>query len=887
MDQTTKKGRYFIFYTISFLVALCAAFIYFPWYHKSFVWKFDGLYQHYNALVYYGKYLREIARNLIQNHTLTLPMWDMSIGYGSDVITTLNYYVLGDPLCLLSAFVPSAYTEYLYGFLICLRLYLAGLAFGVFCRYKGSETVPTIIGSLAYAFCGFALFASMRHPSFANPMIYLPVILYAINRIFDRKSPALYILMITIAAVSNFYFFYMIGILIVIYTIIEYILRFQRIRVKELLSWIGKFTGYSIIGVGMSLFTLLPVIMSVMGTDRMSAVHYIPKLYQTSFYKGLFADFLGSDFLMASPRFWTVLGFIPLALLTLIVMFSQIRKNLSLKIWFLVLTIITLVPFLGHVMNGFSYVSNRWGWGYAFVICYIMTMLLPELSRLTVMQGILMVIGCAVYAGLCYRFQITWTLHTRVSLCILGILVLVSILASFKLIHRKLVPVIYLLSTFVGIGVNAYFLYSPQQTDYIGTFRDQGYPIKAITTDSQSEIMHQIEDPGLYRYDQFGNTARENTAMQQRLYGTDYYFSITNGAISEYFEDLRAHMIMEWMFDHLDTRSIMDRLAAVKYFIVNKGASKYTPYSYDFKVTENDRYELYESEDVLPFGYTYENAIAKEQYESYNTVQKQQALLQGVVTDSEATEKLTLCKPVFDEVTPKIKIKTSKNIVMDGNTIEVYKAKSKISISFTPTEKSEVYLLFDNVRYEGEATNFSFKASMDGIDKKIPVYTYRNSFYSGKDDFLCNLGYFDSCSGKIKLEFPVAGVYSMENITVVCQPMEKINGYVENLGKEVLEDISFGTNQVSGKIHTSTDKFLLMPIAYSKGWKAMVDGVEVPVYRANGMFFGCNLTAGSHDVVFTYSTPYLKTGIILTVLFMIIFIILLAGIRIIMVDKVF
>ena len=45
-------------------------------------------------------------------------MWDMNIGYGSDILTTLHYYVIGDPLTLLSVFVPADKTEVLYEVLI-------------------------------------------------------------------------------------------------------------------------------------------------------------------------------------------------------------------------------------------------------------------------------------------------------------------------------------------------------------------------------------------------------------------------------------------------------------------------------------------------------------------------------------------------------------------------------------------------------------------------------------------------------------------------------------------------------------------------------------------------------------------------------------------------
>lgn len=99
------------------------------------IWNGDGLGQHYIALTYYGKYLRGIVGELFSNGNFTLPLWDFSIGYGGDILTTFNYYVIGDPLNLLSILVPASKTEYLYSFLVLLRLYLAGISFSMYCRY--------------------------------------------------------------------------------------------------------------------------------------------------------------------------------------------------------------------------------------------------------------------------------------------------------------------------------------------------------------------------------------------------------------------------------------------------------------------------------------------------------------------------------------------------------------------------------------------------------------------------------------------------------------------------------------------------------------------------------------------------------------------------------
>lgn len=91
---------------------------------QSFIQYGDTLKQHYPFLVYYGRWLRQAARCVLTG--AAVPTWDFSIGYGADIITTLSYYGLGDPLDLLAAFVPGRWTEQLLEGLIVLRLYLAG-----------------------------------------------------------------------------------------------------------------------------------------------------------------------------------------------------------------------------------------------------------------------------------------------------------------------------------------------------------------------------------------------------------------------------------------------------------------------------------------------------------------------------------------------------------------------------------------------------------------------------------------------------------------------------------------------------------------------------------------------------------------------------------------
>lgn len=57
---------------------------------------------------------------------------------------------------------------------------------------------------------------------------------------------------------------------------------------------------------------------------------------------------------------------------------------------------------------------------------------------------------------------------------------------------------------------------------------------------------------------------------------------------------------------------------------------------------------------------------------------------------------------------------------------------------------------------------------------------------------------------------------------------------------------------------------LVTNIPYSTGWQAYVDGQAVPTEKVNVGFIGIPLPAGDHTIEFSYQTPFLKLGIVLT-----------------------
>ena len=82
-------------------------------------------------------------------------------------------------------------------------------------------------------------------------------------------------------------------------------------------------------------------------------------------------------------------------------------------------------------------------------------------------------------------------------------------------------------------------------------------------------------------------------------------------------------------------------------------------------------------------------------------------------------------------------------------------------------------------------------------------------------------------------------------------------------GKDI---ILYETNNVM--IETISDKSSLMILTdvYYPGWKALIDGVETKVYRADGLVRAVFVPEGNHTVEFVYLPESYSTGIIISVI---------------------
>lgn len=358
-----------------------------------------------------------MLRQFRETQVLRIPAFTLRMGYGEDLYTTLAYYVIGDPFSLPAVFVPEQYLLLFHDLMLMARFFLAGVTFSAYSFYMGKRSRAGVLaGALVYVFNGFTL-SGMRHHYFLNPFIFFPLLLIGCERIFRKKKPGLFIFMVFLSAVSNFYFFYMMVLMTVLYAV------WRSLRLRGLRQFGGvlldglSFLWYGLLGTLLSSFLFLPVVLRFLQDPRTADEKQIPLLWPLKYYQNFVDSFLsnGSSALAES---WTYMGFGAVAAFCVLFIFAQRKKHFDQKAAFLGLTALLLTPAAGYVLNGFSYPANRWMWAYALLIGTMTASAVAEISEAgagTLLKA-LVLLGAVI--AVCVGWHYTFSRETALDVII-------------------------------------------------------------------------------------------------------------------------------------------------------------------------------------------------------------------------------------------------------------------------------------------------------------------------------------------------------------------------------------------------------------------------------------------------------------------------------------
>ena len=879
-------------------------------------------------------------KGLFNDHRLTLPMFEWSLGEGSDILTTLHCYVIGDPLNLFVVFFPERYLWIAYDVLILLRLYLAGLVFSKLCFEQGIRNKYGIIaGALTYVFCFWGLYAATRHFYFANPMIYFPMIIIGIERVLKGKRPWWLVLSVFLSALSNFYFFYMIVVLTVVYVLIRLTFLFRK-NIREYALMLFKIGFFCFWGTSLASVILLPMFFATISVDRVGADYALSLFYPLRYYSGLPSQLLTGN---NGAEYWVVLGFSSIVFPAVCLLFKR-KEHSVIKALHIVAAIFICFPIFGKVLNGFSYVTNRWCWGISLLCAFTVSLMWTKLLTMSWEECRFVGICSTLYIIICFAFKYSRNEKTFESIAI--VLVILLVLSNNHgdnevRISRNRQFAVVLLTVF-SILTQAFSLYSFQSENYISEFatvaeideihNNDARVIRLLDEDNSQE------SNGIFRYS--GDSAAsitKNAGLYWDVSSTAFFWSISNPYVTEFREAMNIRESNSYSYLGYDDRAALLELAANKYYMTTSIHSP-VPYGYSFlqsvdigeerteaaitnlseemgidpsELTEDQinaisrytskRYVVYMNESPLPLTYSYDNAVSESFLESLNGVERQEVMLQAVVIDGPF-----VYTPVLTSASLDYQMQCDgTGVTVVGNSFIVTQKNATVKFVIDESDEGELYVLWNGFEFSGlsaydlyfgteindpnglysmtrwhllpentresvlqehmfwtapKAVSINIQAP-NGITKLLQYYTPEKGAYSGRHDFIVNMGYYADGINTLTFTFPTTGIYTFTNLELIRQPYTNYDHQLELLRENTLQNVQITTDCLTGQISLDKDKWLCFAIPYSDGWTAYIDDQKTDLYRANIQYMAIHIDAGNHNIKLKYQTPMLSYGI--------------------------
>ena len=172
------------------------------------------------------------------------------------------------------------------------------------------------------------------------------------------------------------------------------------------------------------------------------------------------------------------------------------------------------------------------------------------------------------------------------------------------------------------------------------------------------------------------------------------------------------------------------------------------------------------------------------------------------------------------------------------------------SYAVTLPEDGEYYAFLNSTKIEEVTVNWpSRKKTFDNLDRR----------------YLMELGY---CHEGDLIRFTTDETEKELPVTVCRFDYDALSEVYDKLSQYPLEITEIRDGYIDGKISVDTEALgypsnrgmIFLSIPYDEGWKVMVDGEEVMIYKGFNAFLSFYLSSGEHEITMRYLPRGLKAG---------------------------
>lgn len=785
--------------------------------------------------------------------------WNWSTDLGSAFIPSYSFYTLGSPFFWLTLPFPSEIVPYLMGPLLILKFGCAALTAYLFIRRFTHTPFAAQLGALLYAFSGFSIY-NIFFNHFHEAIIIFPLLLLSLELLVTENKRGYFAITVALSALINYFFFF--G--MVIFTIIYWFIRIISGAYKFKFSRFASIIIEAVIGVALAAVLLLPSLKMVMGNSRVSnlLIGWSGITYgKEQIYLNIIECFFFPPDIPARPVFfpgadvkWSSLGgWFPVFSMTAVLGFCKSKSGHWIKRLLCVCAVMAFIPFLNSSFYAFnsSYYAR---WFYMpILIMALATALTIEDKEINWKSGIIttsiITLAFALVVGLFPQKvdgKITLGLYTdagtnntlyRDRFVIAVGIALISLLLCFllytirdlnkKLLFRRLAILFVCIITVVYSGI------------YLGQGSSHSYKKQTVMIDSLIEGNVELED-GNYRIDTFDCV--DNTGMYLGYPTINAFHSVVSPSIMEYYNfiGVKRDVASRPSREYFSIRSLL----SVKYllnradgdsFIGDDGYTLMPGYEY---VNTQNNYYIYENTAYIPYGFSYDYYITQKECEAFYTdTARADVMLKAIILSDEDAlkyskymESYSLYSENYEEEEPMF---PEEDYVMPDYYDESFVTDDLV---LNPDEEvssgiDESDVSSDDISDVFEETDDYSDVSDESTETVIPEYVpeegYKLSLSMSEDELFKDAAHLKESSA---ISFEI-----------------NKNGFTATVARE-------------------NPNLVFFSVPFDEGWTATVNGEKAEIVKANIGFMAVAVPSGVSEIVFTYETPMLDFGIMISII---------------------
>ena len=759
-----------------------------------------------------------------------------STGGGINFIGLIGYYILS-PFTLLVLLVSRDNIVHIASVIVALKLVASSVTV-LYCINKFFEKLPTsykIFLSILYAFCGYVLISYVI-TAWMDAVYLLPLIAVGLKKLLDLEDTKMYIITVSLLLIFSFYIAAMTLIFIVFVSTLYMHLYKNKEERKQIALRLGIST---IICFLCSSIILVPTLMQLSVSARVNTsldtmlTLLVGPLYDKASY------FFASGIAMA---------------MTLLLLFKTKIKNVDKLFIIIVLTLLSIPVFIEPV-NKVWHLSSYTGFPYRFGIITMLALSLVSAyylnnmkeekttkrkMQITSIVTIIGVIAIFIITKLGYndtQFTINKLTLTFIkkgffvlfAICLITTLVALTILylnknkSKFTLSMLSLISIACIMST--GLL-------------YVGIDHDQENLQNSY--EQMLRLANGKEQPDNYYL-------KNTELVMTRNYGmVSKYNSLVN--FSSLIDNNNFETLQRLGYDSysMDTESVggtlfTDTLLAQKYLISDTEVDNEY---YSFKKSVKDL-NFYAMKNNMSYGYLIDEIpITSDTENSFN--------FSNIIYNS-ITNKSELFKTYddFNLINIRKEEEAGRMLFIKG------KEEASLEKTFKVDEKKRLYLeIFDSFDFRSKFKRYktlTIKVNGKTIEEEFPR-PFRNG--------VLDLGTFEN--EEVTISINIIKDCSFQYIVLGEMDIAKYEDFANNYKINPIVEMNKNTIDIS--INAIEEKILFLPITYHENYKMIHNGNEETLLKVYDNYIGIKLNVGENNIKITYTSPGIKTGLIITVI---------------------